>query len=314
MKILLENTPLDVLVITETHLNSNISDNELRIDGYSLKRKDRINREGGGCTIYYKESLDIEEMEKYNTEGLEALWIEARLCSQRLLIGCVYRPPGVTTFYDKFQTLSENILLTRKNIAIAGDFNSDMLPRNQSEGGKYLGKKLENILESFDLKNIIKRPTRVTDTTKTIIDLIFVSDTSQLQSSGVLDYKIADHEFVYAILKLRKKNTGPVIRTVKNYKTFNKELFRQDISNAPWWVCSTFEEIDDNTWTWDNMYKNVVKDHVSTRKAKIRQKSLPWIDGKIHKEMNKRYKLLTACDGTDKLHTLGLNTKSLKTR
>ena len=67
VKILLENTPLDVLALTETHLNSNISHNELRIDGYSIKRKDRIDREGGGCAIYYKESLDIEEMEKYNT-------------------------------------------------------------------------------------------------------------------------------------------------------------------------------------------------------------------------------------------------------
>ena len=314
VKILLENTPLDVLALTETHLNSNISDNELRIDGYNIKRKDRVNREGGGCAIYYKESLDIEEMGKYNTVGLEALWIEAKLCSQRLLIGCVYRPPDVTTFYDKFQTLLENIWLTRKNIAIAGDFNSDMLPRNQSEGGKYLGKKLKNILGSFDLKNVIKRLTRVTDTTKTILDLIIVSDMSKLQSSGVLGYKIADHKFVYAILKLRKKNTGPVIRTVKNYKTFNKELFRQDISNAPWWVCSTFEEIDDNTWAWDNMYKNVVKDHVSTRKAKIRQKSLPWIDGKLHKEMNKRYKLLKACDGTDKTSHIWLEYKKVKNK
>ena len=67
--------------------------------------------------------------------------------------------------------------------------------------------KLKNILGSFGLKNVIKRPTTVTDTTKTIIDRIIVSDTSKLQTSGVLDYKIADHKFVYAILKLRKKNT-----------------------------------------------------------------------------------------------------------
>ena len=73
MKILLENTSPDVLALTETHLNSNISNNELRIDGYCIKRKDRINRERGGCAIYYKESLDIEEMEKHNKEGLEAL-------------------------------------------------------------------------------------------------------------------------------------------------------------------------------------------------------------------------------------------------
>ena len=81
-------------------------------------------------------------MEKYNTEGLEALWIEAKLCSQRLPVGCVYRPPDVTTFYYKFQILLENIWLIDKNIAIVGDFNSDMLPRNQSEGENTLEKRL----------------------------------------------------------------------------------------------------------------------------------------------------------------------------
>ena len=38
-----------------------------------------------------------------------------------------YRPPDVTTFFDKFQTLLDNIWLTRENIAIAGDFNSGHL-------------------------------------------------------------------------------------------------------------------------------------------------------------------------------------------
>ena len=80
------------------------------------------------------------------------------------------------------------------------------------------------------------------------------------------------------------------------------------------WVCSTFEELDDNTWAWDNMYKNVVKDHVSTRKAKIRQKSLPWIDGKICREMNKWYKLLKACDGTGKTSHAWLEYKKVKNK
>ena len=62
------------------------------------------------------------------------------------------------------------------------------------------------------------------------------------------------------------------------------------------------------------MYKNVVKDHVSTRKAKIRQRSLPWIDGKIRKEMNKQYKLLKACDGTDKTSHTWLEYKKVNNK
>ncbi len=70
----------------------------------------------------------------------------------------------------------------------------------------------------------------------TIIDLLIVSDITKLHSSGVPDYKIADHKFVYAVLKFRK-NIRPGIRTVKNYKKFDKERFRQDLSNILWKVC-----------------------------------------------------------------------------
>eukprot|EP00112_Aurelia_sp_Birch-Aquarium-sp1_P007890 Seg1860.6 transcript_id=Seg1860.6/GoldUCD/mRNA.D3Y31 product="hypothetical protein" protein_id=Seg1860.6/GoldUCD/D3Y31 len=46
------------------------------------------------------------------------------------------------------------------------------------------------------------------------------------------------------------------------------------------------------------MYENIVEDHIKERKAKIRPDSLPWIDSKIRKMMNYRYKLLRKCDGT----------------
>ena len=68
----------------------------------------------------------------------------------------------------------------------------------------------------------------------------------------------------------------------------------------PWWVCSTFEETDDVTQAWSKMYDSIVEEHVKTRKAKICKDSLPWVDGQMRKLMNKRYKLLKQCDGTEK--------------
>ena len=74
----------------------------------------------------------------------------------------------------------------------------------------------------------------------------------------------------------------------------NPKDLKQDLENAPWWVCSTFDDIGH----WDCMNNDIVKSHVTSRKAKVRNRSLPWMNGKIQKEMNKRYKLLKACDGT----------------
>jgi len=92
----------------------------------------------------------------------------------------------------------------------------------------------------------------------------------------------------------------------------NLNDFKHDLEGAPWWVCSTFDDIDDITWAWDRMYNDIVKSQVTSRKAKVRKCSLPWMNGEIQKEMNKRYKLLKACDGTLQHRKIGLTTKVLE--
>ena len=61
---------------------------------------------------------------------------------------------------------------------------------------------------------------------------------------------------------------------------------------APWDICKLFDDVDDSTWCWEQLYKNILNSYVSTRKVKVRSKSLPWMNTEISKEMNKRYKLL----------------------
>lgn len=46
---------------------------------------------------------------------------------------------------------------------------------------------------------IIKRPTRVSATSKTLIDLILVNNDSKVAASGVVHYSIADDKFTYAV-------------------------------------------------------------------------------------------------------------------
>ena len=90
------------------------------------------------------------------------------------------------------------------------------------------------------------------------------------------------------------------MKYVQNFKNVmkNPNDLKHDLESAPWWVCSTFDDIDDITWAWDCMYNDIVKSHVTSRKAKVRKCSLPWMNGEIQKEMNKRHKLLKGCEGT----------------
>ena len=268
--------------MTETHLTDRIDDCELRIDGYEIKRSDRKGREGGGVAIYFKDNLNIVEMEKYQSENIEAI------CSQKMLIGTVYRPPDRDDFYTLFPPILEQIWQTRKNLLIIGDLNSDLTPNSMNDKGR----RLKTILNNYNLKNMIKDPTRVTETTKSVLDLVIVNDASKVISSGVHDICIADHKLVYLKYTLKRSKSKPKIITVKNYKRLDEKAFKNDIENAPWWVCTTFDDIDDMTWCWSKMYESIVDVHIKKRRAKIRSDSLPWIDSQIRKMMNYRYKLL----------------------
>ena len=87
IKLLLQHTNFDLLALTEMHLTDQIDDSEVYINGYEIIWMDCKNRPGGGCAIYYKTILDVVVITKYDTPELEALWVELKLCFQRLLIG-----------------------------------------------------------------------------------------------------------------------------------------------------------------------------------------------------------------------------------
>ena len=233
-------------------------------------------------------------MEKYQSENIEAIWVELSLCSQKMLIGTVYRPPDRDDFYTLFPPILEQIWQTRKNLLIIGDLNSDLTLNGMNDKGRRLKTKLNN----YNLKNMIKDPTRETETTKSVLDLVIVNDASKVTTSGVQDICIADHKLVYLKYTLKRSKSKPKIITVKNYKRLDEKAFKNDIENAPWWVCTTFDDIDDMIWCWSKMYESIVDVHIKKRRAKIRVDSLPWIDSQIRKMMNYRYKLLRKCDGT----------------
>ena len=65
----------DVLTTNETRLDSSIKDYEVGIVGYEIVRKDR-NRNGGGVTIYVRNSINYKIRNDLQPEDLETITIE----------------------------------------------------------------------------------------------------------------------------------------------------------------------------------------------------------------------------------------------
>lgn len=245
---LLHLVTIDLLGITETHLNSSISDDWIRISGYNFVRNDRDSR-GGGVFIYFKEDLTVYPAHGWDRPNIEVSWLDITMRSRSFLVGCVYRSPNDSSFFDSLRDLIANIWLKRKNIILVGDFNSDLLDKpNNSESEN--GKRLRRILCSCGLKNIINSLTRVTANSKSLIDLVITSQPSKTQTCGSIDLGISDHHLIFAVFKVARGNAKPKIISTRNYKSLDVRQLKSDFDQAPWHLTGLFDDIDDSVDTW----------------------------------------------------------------
>ena len=93
IRMLLIETSLDILTVTETKLANDTTDEDIEIEGYFAIRDDR-DKNGGGVLLYYKDSLAAYQEQKMEVPStIEGTWINIKCQSQTWLIVCVYRPP-----------------------------------------------------------------------------------------------------------------------------------------------------------------------------------------------------------------------------
>ena len=88
---------IDVLTISESWLNSTVTNKEIEIDGYRLHRLDRVYKKGGGvCTYVRKEikSFVVKELTQISDSSFHQLWINVQVKKSKSLLVCTsYRPP-----------------------------------------------------------------------------------------------------------------------------------------------------------------------------------------------------------------------------
>jgi hypothetical protein len=86
-------------------------------------------------------------------------------------------------------------------------------------------------MELYQLTQIINDPTRITEYTKSLIDVCITSSPEKIISSGVIHLGISDHGLIYAIRKLNyvpKTGSRNQIE-YRNFKQFNAESFLNDL-------------------------------------------------------------------------------------
>ena len=173
----------DLVLITETWLFAGASSDLFHSNEYNLYRRDRCGRRGGGVAIYVRDCLAVEELDFANVDGVEQLWLSVIIGRVKVAVGIVYRPPCVS--YTKLDCLTQPLeycFLNFQHIIFGGDFNIDFLDPSNSRC-----KHLMSIVQSFNFHQMITQATRVTTSSSTLLDLLFVLNPSLIINTNNCD-------------------------------------------------------------------------------------------------------------------------------
>ena len=288
LRYILRNQPPTVLSLSETKLSRKISDSELYIPGFDLFRKDRT-RKGGGVAIYcntnFRPSVVMLPDNIFSTR-IEVLVLKVSPPNYNAFMVCaIYRPPSLKVAWIRdFYALLNWLSLQKVHSVILGDLNEDLLTNPDFA---------TNIALSFNMKQHIIEPTRITVHSKTLIDHIYTTDATTLSCSGVYELHLSDHRAVYCFINSLSRISSrlPEPPRTTEYRMFDKiniDQLTHDLTAAPWSVAMAFDNIDDQLDSFMKLFNDVWNIHAPIIKRRVRKQATPWMTPKVLQAIHKR--------------------------
>ena len=268
-----DNCP-DIFGMCETFLTSSVSDNQIAIDGFDLIRKDRSdtqNKSGGGVLLYYRKSVNCKRIYELEVSKIETLWAELSLPNSKPFLVCtVYRPPSSNSeWIDLFEEELSIAQTTGLELITMGDINIDLKLS--------LNKKWQNLIELFDLSQLIKDPTRVTESSSTIIDHVYTSKPENIVESFVSNYSLSDHFPVCFSRKINNKisKCDHITTSYRCFKNFNEDAFISDLTSELNDFSASKSDINEDISIWYNIILKHLDCHAPYKIKRVKTKYLP---------------------------------------
>ena len=82
---------------------------------------------------------------------------------------------------------------------------------------------------SFNLLQVINSPTRITESTKTLINVALVSNADLVKETKVSPSSISDHELILVVLKVKRSPPKPADSLSRSYKNYTPDAFLHDL-------------------------------------------------------------------------------------
>jgi len=202
----------------------------------------------------------LKRINSQSKRSLTSVVISNRINSELHWLATTILPDS---FSDTFPTttrgwLKKSTVYRDGMLMLTGDINIDMLPPSH-----HLTKRYQGILDMFELTQIVKRPTRVTRTSKTLTDHFITNNHPQkVTNTGIILCSIvSDHDAIYACVNVRLPRFQPRYKFIRDIKNFKADVSKEDFSTLSLSVISYSDDPDEQLETLNALISERLERH-----------------------------------------------------
>ena len=215
--------------------------------GYAFAERHRQTRKGGGVGIYVKCAISFQVRNDLHSSDdvFESIFIEVDGSvfnkHSNIVVGVIYRPTNtdINCFNESLNIILDKLKCENKLCFLMGNYNINLL-NNDKHTPTY---DFVELMHSYSFLSLINRPTRITETSATLIDNIFVN-CSDLQKTFqcILVTDISDHLPIVFIDQNNVTDSSECYIWRRNMSQRNRQAFSDAISDFDW--TEIYQEID----------------------------------------------------------------------
>ena len=286
-----------IFAASETNIKSNTPSSRYNFDGFKFFGLNREKCNFGGVGLYVSDQISSKRIRiKYDAPQPEMVFVECKFNKTVILVGVIYKSPSVSyTIYEQIAETLAFFTAKYNHVILLGDYNIRFDKPDWPETKFFKA----NIVDPLGLSQIIKKPTRITDRSESLIDLVMVSNPNLVRNWDVVDFGgISDHCLVFISYNVKRPKFKPKKVIKRDFRNFSTENFLSDVEQINWYNVHALENntelsreeiVNNQLNVFENYFTEIIDKHAPFHEVTIKRPlNSSWMTDDILKLMDER--------------------------
>jgi hypothetical protein len=283
------SSKLHIIVLSEIWINSN-EISFYNIPGYNKFVNCNDTYRSGGVICFVDNQIQVNQVNITPFLTADVILLNLDIKSVKFNLICMYRLQDFPEklFIDELESLLQNVY---GNTIYMADANINLLQSTATNVQRY-----HNLMCNNGFLSLVNDPTRITETTKSCIDHIFVRHKNMNNfKSAIFDVGITDHCILGLVYSIGNSSYSKIKNVISNEKKIiDYDLVKRKIREVNWDEIYAISDVNECFKKFHLILSSIVENSQKTLtiskldRAKIRS---PWITSGLLRKFDKRKRL-----------------------